>query len=401
MQLRINKAYQKALESTKRYLLINGGRGAGRSFFVAQLMVWRMLSDDYFRGVMARQHFGDIRGSQFQQIKDIIEMSGMSDLFHIRENSMEIVCNHNGNTIIAKGFKAASGSATAKMKSITEVNFAWIEEADEVGYDDFNKFDLSLRTLKGRKLQIALTYNTENEDAWLKTKFHDTNYSECEFIHTTYLDNIQNLHPDYIRKMQGLEVIDPEYYRVVVLGQWGSGKKGKIFEQYETGVFPEHFNKEAYGLDFGFSNDPTALVHVRYSEGKIFARQLIYKHGLTNQDIVSLMEGLGVKKTDTIYADSAEPKSIEEIFRAGYNIKPTIKGADSINTSIQLIKQYPLVVCDSPDFLKELKNYTWAQDKNGNLINKPIDMYNHICDGLRYCCTGLFAKKGNIYGMAG
>lgn len=400
MILRFNNAYDRLRTTNKRYVCMYGGRGSGKSYGAAQDVIFAMLEHDYFRCVIARANFSDIRGSQFQQLKDIITEGGMSHLFHIRENTMEIECLTNGNKVIAKGFKASSGSATAKMKSITEVNYAWIEEADEVGYDDFNKFDLSLRTTKGSKLKIVLTYNTENEDAWLKTKFHDTNYSECEFIHTTYHCNIRNLHPDYIRKMESLAEIDPEYYRVVVLGEWGSGKKGKIFERYETGEFPTHFTKEAYGLDFGFTNDPTALVHIRYTEGAIYVKQLIYGYGLTNSDICDKMRGLGVTRNDVIFADSAEPKSIEEIYRQGFNIKPTVKGADSINMGIQLIKQYPLVICQSPDLMKELKNYTWASDKNGNLLNKPIDAFNHAIDATRYAVTGLLGQSQNqIYGV--
>lgn len=377
MQLNVNSAYHKALTSTKRYVLLFGGRGSGKSYYKGQDMTIKLLMPEYYRGIIARQNFSDIRGSQFQQIKDVIYTAGMEHMFNIRENTMQIECIHTKNTIIAKGFKTSSSTATAKMKSITEANDVWIEEADEVNYDDFMKLDLSLRTTKGKQLQLTLSYNTENEDTWLKTKFHDTNYDECEFIHTTYHCNIANLHPDYIRKMESLKAIDPEYYRVVVLGQWGSGKKGKIFEDYTTGEFPEHFTSEAYGLDFGFTNDPTALTHIRYSEGRVYIRQLIYNYGLTNQDIAKRLTELGVPRQSTIFADSAEPKSIEEIYRMGFNIKPTVKGADSINNGIQLMKQYPIVICNSPNLMKELKNYTWATDKNGNLLNKPIDAFNH------------------------
>lgn len=377
MELNRNIAFDRLFKTDKRYVLMFGGRGSGKSYEAAQDVIENLVTEDYFRCVIARQNFSDIRGSQFQQIKDVIADAGMEHLFHIRENTMEIECKKNGNKVIAKGFKASSGSATAKMKSITEVNYAWIEEADEVGYNDFTKFDLSLRTTKGKKLKIVLSYNTENEDCWLKTKFHDTNYSECEFIHTTYHCNIRNLHPDYVRKIESLKELDYEYYRVVVMGQWGSGKQGKIFTEYDSGVFPTDFTSEAYGLDFGFTNDPTALVHIRIAQGKLYVRELIYGYGLTNHDIGEKMKGLGVNRNDVVYADSAEPKSIEEIYRMGLNVKPTIKGADSINQGIQLIKQYPLVVCDSPNMQKELKNYVWAQDKNGNLLNKPIDAFNH------------------------
>jgi len=389
----VNRAYLKLFTSKARYKHLCGGRGAGRSYVIAQTAIIRMYEPAYFRGIIARQNFADIRGSSFQQIVDIIEDKGLEDDFHILEHTMSITHKRTGNQIFAKGFRAASGSSTAKMKSITEATWVWIEEADEVGKDDFDKLDKSLRSLKGASLEILFSYNTDNEDSWLKSEFHDKKRDDTEIIHTTYKDNIKNLHPDYIRVLERMIESDPEAAKSDVFGLWGGGKRGKVYDNWRSAdSMPEDFKMECYGLDFGFTNDPTALVHIRYSQGDIYVKQLIYDYGLTNPDICKRMNELGITKADKIHADSAEPKSIKEIQNQGFNVIPVIKGIDSIIQGVQKVKQYQVYIVNSPDIQKENKNYIWHVDSNGKTTNKPIDRWNHAKDAIRYGVVGMLGK---------
>jgi phage terminase large subunit len=394
-QLNVNSAYVDLYRQKKRYKHLFGGRGAGRSFEVAQYAITKLYSPEYFRGILARQHFADIRGSSFQQIIDIIEEKELQSDFHILENTMQITHLKTGNRIFAKGFRAASGNSTAKMKSITEATFVWIEEADEVSKDDFDKLDKSLRSMKGAELEIIFTYNTDNEDCFLKSEFHDkVRPEDTLLIHATYKDNYKNLHPDYIRVLERMIKDDPEAARSDVFGFWGGGKRGKVFENWQSvDVMPENFKMECYGLDFGFTNDPSALVHIRLSEGAIYIQELIYDYGLTNPEICKRMSEAGIKRNDTIFADSAEPKSIREILTSGFNIQSTIKGPDSIIQGIQKIKQYPVFLVRSPNIQKEIKNYIWQTDKQGKTINKPVDRFNHALDAIRYGVVGLVGRK--------
>ena len=140
-----------------------------------------------------------------------------------------------------------------------------------------------------------------------------------------------------------------------------------------------------YGLDFGFSNDPTALIKVGLFEGELFLDELIYNRGLTNQDIAKWMGELGLKWDDEIIADN-QPKCIYEIKKEGFNIKATFKGKDSILAGIDVLKRYKLnVTRRSLNLIRELKNYKWKEDQAGKATNVPIDKFNHLCDGLRYC----------------
>ena len=391
--LTVNSAYRQLYTSRARYKHLYGGRGAGRSYGVAQYFVIRLCEPSYFRGILSRLHFADIRGSQFQQIVDIIEDHGISHKFDINDNEMKITCRETGNKIIPKGFRAASGNATAKMKSITEATCVWIEEADEVPKIDFDKLDKSLRTLKGDKLELILSYNTDNEDCFIKAEFHDKVRHDSLLLHTTYLDNVENLHPDFIAMMERLLVEDPEAGKTDVKGLWGGGKRGKVYDNWmRAEKMPEDFKSEVYGLDFGFTNDPTSLVHIRYSGGDLYFQERIYDYGLTNPEIASMLKELGITKRDVIYADSADPKSIKEINEFGFNLKPAEKGNDSISQGIQKVKQYRVFLVNSPNIEKERKSYIWQVGSDSKPINKPIDRFNHAMDAIRYGVVGMLGK---------
>ena len=153
-----------------------------------------------------------------------------------------------------------------------------------------------------------------------------------------------------------------------------------------------------YGLDFGFSNDPTALVKVIETEDAFFVDELIYRTGLLNKDIIKMMEQLGIRKDyDEIIADSAEPKSIQEIHDAGFNIKPAKKGPDSIRAGIDKLQSKNIFVTKrSVNLIKELRNYCWLEDKDGKPTNKPVDTYNHCIDALRYAVLPKYNFKFSV-----
>jgi len=165
------------------------------------------------------------------------------------------------------------------------------------------------------------------------------------------------------------------------LGERGQSK-ATIFTFMEEEI-PEQAKLLSYGMDFGFTNDPTTLVGVYHHDNNIFAKELLYETNLTNRDISEKLKALGIDRRAEIFADSAEPKSIEELYRMGWNIKPTKKGADSINAGIDMLKRYKLHITGA-NFVKEMRNYKWVEDKNGKLLNKPIDAFNHAIDALRY-----------------
>ena len=175
---------------------------------------------------------------------------------------------------------------------------------------------------------------------------------------------------------------DPNYKRVHIDIEFGANE-GVIFPDF-TLIDDMPGDATSYGMDFGFSNDPTTIVDVRFNNGEIFVDLLLYRTEMTNQDIIRFLKTLNIARKEVI-ADSAEPKSIREIELAGFHIIPSIKGEDSIRTGIDLIKQYKLNITKrSVELIKELRNYQWAKDRNGVTLNKPVDMFNHAIDALRY-----------------
>jgi len=252
-------------------------------------------------------------------------------------------------------------------------NLLYINEANELFYEDWQQ--LIFRT-EGR---IILDYNPSDSFHWIYDRVIPRD--DCDFYQTTYKDN--PFLDDSIRhEIERLRDTDEDYWRVYGLGERGSSR-ATIFQ---FGIVEEPKGKLlSIGMDFGFTNDPTALVKVYQDGSDLYIQELLYHTNLTNQDISDKFNQLELTRYDEVWADSAEPKSIEELHRMGWNVKPTAKGADSIMAGIDILKRHKLFVTkDSLNVIKEMQNYKWQEDKNGNLFNKPIDSFNHAIDAMRY-----------------
>lgn len=268
-----------------------------------------------------------------------------------------------------------SADDAAKVRGARR-DLLFINECNNVSFDVFEQ--LEVRT----KEQIFLDYNPVAE-FWVHQKIAPL--SEATFIHSTYKDN-DLLDPRIVRsielrkKMPGME----NWWRIYGMGQTGQFE-GRIYTSWETvNEFPADCKWVVCGLDFGFTNDPTACVKVGYYDGSLWLDEVIYQTNLTNSDICGYLSSAISPQTEVI-ADSAEPKSIEEIRRAGFNIKPASKGRDSIAAGISLVKTYPLKVTQlSANIITELRNYSWQRTSNGQWINTPIGTHNHAMDALRY-----------------
>ena len=182
--------------------------------------------------------------------------------------------------------------------------------------------------------------------------------------------------------------------RVFLDGEVGQLQGTVLSNWQQTDEFPEDCKWVIYGLDFGYSNDPTSIVKLGYYDGSIYIDELLYQTGLTNSEIANFIKNHDISQ---IIADSAEPKSIEEIYRCGINIKRAEKGKDSIMYGITLLQEYPLKVTKrSVNLIKELRNYSWQTDKEGKQINKPIDMWNHCIDAIRYAAMYQLGRKKQV-----
>lgn len=408
--------YRPIFDSDKRCIVLYGGRDSGKSYAAAQLVVKWLLSEEAVRVVLLRKIYRDVRDSQFQTIIDVIEANGLIQLFKITTSPLKIVCLHNKNSLIARGL-----DKSAKMKSIANPTKIWYEEADEIGLAEFLKSGQSLRSNCGALLQELITFNPENEEEnFISSMFFPAKSAyeqetgafnlvaskrpDSLIIHSTYKDN-PYCTPDRGANLESLKNYAPDLYRIYVLGLWGGALKGLIYDEFTTcRLFPEGCKWVCYGLDFGYTNDPSALVKVGLYEGKLYFQEIIYSTGLTNSDLAGLFKEHGITKSDEIICDSAEPKSIEELRRLGYNVKGAEKGPDSIRNGIGVIKRYPIVYLESSVYLlKERRKYKWKEnlsipdDQPGHFLNQPIDMFNHGHDALRYAVTYKI-KAPNIKG---
>jgi phage terminase large subunit len=266
----------------------------------------------------------------------------------------------------------------------------FINECNNVNFEAYQQ--LAIRTKKF----IYLDYNPTQE-FWVHTEL--LNDADSDFVILTYKDNealdraiVKEI--EKAREKAKTSQYWSNWWQVYGLGQVGS-LEGVIFSNWkQISNIPIDAQLLGYGLDFGFTNDPTALVGVYRYNGKLLVDELIYRTGMLNKDIIKEMSNININRNVTIWADSAEPKTIEEIRQNGFNIKPVSKGADSINFGISILQEFELMITqNSTNVIKEMRSYVWDKDKTGAKLNKPIDNYNHAMDALRYFAMMELKKK--------
>ncbi len=403
-----NPVYLPLLDDTHRYLLMYGGRDSAKSYFAAQKVIIDTMRKPYSRFILVRKVYADIKDSQFQTIKDIVNAYGLKEHFHFTENPLRIVFKRNGNAILARGL-----DKDHKTKSIKDPTGVWYEEMNEIGFNDFLKTTTSLR---GGVIQEIATFNPEMETDWINSYFFPAKQSyetpdgrfnqvksirnDTTILHTTYRDNTYCTQQS-VELLESFKQTDENYYRIYSLGLWGGVLKGLIYEHWEIiESVPQEAELIAYGLDFGFTNNETAIAGVYVNGKDLIIDELLYSRGLTNIQIANEIKLMNLGNSAVI-ADSAEPKSIEEIYQMGINIHPAIKGPDSVRAGINKMKEYNIKVTSrSRNAIKELKHYKWKMDKNGTSLNEPVKLFDHILDAVRgVLLTRLTVRKKKVFRM--
>jgi phage terminase large subunit len=395
------KPYKPMFTSKARYYHFWGGRGRGGSFTATQYALQLITSTDYFRGYFMREVFNDIRDSLWRDFKDRIEENetlNESD-FAFNDSQMTVTYIPTGNTIISKGFKKSSGNRTAKLKSLAGATHVFVEESEENDEISFRQLDDSLRTVKA-ETKIIMVFNPPNKSHWIIKRWytledsHRPGYylakpkqdaTNLLSIHSTYKENELNLNQSFINNLINYESADPDYYYTMVEGLITEGVKGRIFRNWEPiKTMPNLYPKE-YGLDFGW-NDPVALIEIERHNQNVYARQMVYQSGMTNRELSDRMKELGISQRALITADSAEPKSIEELRRLGWNVVKVDK--PKITERIKFAKQFKVSLTqDSFDFWNEYEVYAWALDQFKNPTDQPIDKFNHCMDAFMYALS--------------
>lgn len=308
--------------------------------------------------------------------------------FEVTKNS--IYNKRSGSEIIFKGIHTSSGDQTANLKSLQGITTWVLDEAEELTDEaKFEKIDLSVR-VKGIHNRVILILNPTTKEHWIYQRFFESKgvepgftgtVGDVTYIHTTYLDNLDNLDSSFLNIIEQMKVENPSKFEHQILGGWLSKAEGVVFNNWTVGEFNNDL-PYLFGQDFGFSIDPTALVQVAIDKNhkKIYLREMYYKPKLVTSEIAELNKQYA--NNTLIIADSAEPRLIEELAARGINIKPTEKGQGSVSAGIALMQDYQIVVSpDSLNIAKELNNYAWSDKKSG----VPIDAWNHAIDAARYC----------------
>nr|DAQ21926.1 MAG TPA: terminase large subunit [Caudoviricetes sp.] len=392
-----NDVYLSSLDDySKRYEIYYGGAGSGKSVFVAQKLVKKALTDRR-KILVLRKVDKTTKNSTFQLLLDTLTDWKIIDKCKINRTDFTITLP-NGSVFLCCGLQDPE-----RIKSITGLTDAWLEEATEFNQEDFNQIDLRIRHPEAKGQQIILSFNPVSKVNWCYKLFFKeaadaamTDFrAQCKILHTNYLDN-KFLPQSYIDSLLLLKATNLDYYKIYALGEFGSLSK-LVFNNWKVEEFDctQVHGDLCVGLDFGFIADPTALVAsiVDDENKKIYVFNAKSRKGLLNNEIAEMIKAEGFAKS-SIIADSAEQKSIEEIKREGISrIKPATKGQGSILQGIQKLQQYQIIVHPSgaAALIEELKNYCWEKDKKTNeYINKPIDKYNHCIDALRYSlqCMG-------------
>lgn len=393
---KIGRGYATFWNFKGRYRVCKGGRGSKKSTTTAMWIIYNMMKMPLANTLVVRQTFNTHLDSTWVQLKWATQQLGVAHLWTFSKSPLKATYNPTGQVILFRGLDDPM-SITSITVPIGYLCWCWFEEAYQVKSEDaFDKVDMSIRgeLPEGYFKQITLTFNPWSDKHWLKKRFFDEPNDEDKLaITTNYLCN-EWLGEDDIKLFNHIQTKFPKRYKVEGLGDWGI-IDGLVFDNWKIEEFDHTKIKGELlvGLDFGYVNDPTALICSILDEQnkKLYIFDEHCQKGMLNDAIAQMITNKGYSKS-TIIADSAEQKSIEEIKRKGiYRIKPAVKGGGSIVQGIQQLLQYDIIVHPScEETIKELENYAWDVDKEGTGINKPIDAYNHCIDALRYSlqCVG-------------
>lgn len=400
MEFKILPAYGPVFWEDKTYWIISGGRGSGKSTNIAAYFLIKLMAPEYFRGVIGRYTQKALTNSIYRDITDLITQWNLDSYLEIKGD--EIRNKRNDNMILTHAMKLAEGSMSAKSKGLARVTHLLLDEATELpSEEEYLKLIDSFRQ-KDAERKIFLLFNPTAKSHWIFKRFYLPDgqpnpkwLKNHGFLHTTYLDNADNLDPTKIAEWEDLAQQDADYFSHHILGHWRDIGEGQVFKGWHFEHNPDPEAEIVYGMDWGFASDPTALVRVHKRGKKLWAEELLYSTGLTNEDIYDRMVSLGIPKDAVIYADSAEPKAIETIRRLGYrNIRPTAKGPDSVRAGIDRVRSYEVYVHPgSENLIEEYYQYAYRSG-----TDKPIDAYNHAMDSLRYAVLMLKAD-GPKYGV--
>lgn len=385
-----------------RYKAVKGSRASKKSSTQALKAIIEIVENPTVNWLVVRKVERTLRDSCFAQLKWAIHRLQLDRYFKCSTSPLEITYVPTGQKILFRGLDdpLKVTSITVEVGSLCRL---WVEEAYEITSEEaFDRLDESIRGQlpKGMYHQVVLTFNPWSDRHWLKKRFFDEPSENVLAMTTNYLCNEFLSDSDLVLFEEMKK--NPRRYRTAGLGEWGI-VEGLVFENWEERAFDVNEIakrpnvKSAFGMDFGYVNDPSTLFCglVDTVAREIYVFDEMYEKGMSNEDILSKVTEMGYAK-ERIKADSAEPKSIAYLRKAGLrNIRAAKKGPDSIRAGVSIIQDYKIIIHPRcVNFITEISNYTWDKDKFDNMVNKPIDDFNHLMDAMRYAMEEFDGRKG-------
>lgn len=398
----VGKGYKRFWNYKGRYRVVKGSRASKKSKTTALWIICNMMKYPDANTLVIRKTFRTLKDSCFAELKWAIHRFKVDAFWDVKESPLEMTYKPTGQKIYFRGL-----DDPLKVTSITVdigcLCWMWIEEAYEITKEsDFDMLDESIRgeVPEGLFKQITLTFNPWNERHWMKHRFFDDPDDQTLALTTNYKCN-EWLDASDLKVFEDMKKRNPRRYKVAGLGDWGI-VEGLVYENWKEQVFTLDDVRGLHtvcGLDFGYTNDPSAFFigFLDLENKRLYVWDEMYETGLSNRKIYETITGMGYGK-ETITADSAEPKSIDELRSLGLYVHGAKKGKDSINNGIQWIQDLEIIVHPRcVNFLTEISNYMWKSDRFGKKLNEPIDDFNHLMDAMRYALEQYILGNGWIY----
>ena len=375
LKIKTNIVYDHLLTSDKKMIVEQGGTRSGKTYNIILWIIFEYCTKNRNKVVtVCRKSFPSLRATVLRDFMQILETHKLyNEKYHNKSNSEYFLF---GNLI-----EFISLDQPQKIRG-RKRDLLFINEGNELYFEDWQQ--LVFRTQE----RIVLDFNPSDEYHWIYDKVLPR--EDCDFFKTTYLDN-PFVEESIKKEIELLKDTDEQYWQIYGLGE-RAASRSTVFRYAEVTHIPEDAELVAYGMDFGYTNDPSTLVSVYTKDINLYVKEHLYRTAMTTMDIHKFL--LSEKlENKPIYADSAEPRLISELKRMGHSIFPSVKGKDSINAGIDLLKRYKInILSSSTNAISEFRNYKWKEDKTGALLNTPIDEHNHIIDPCRYATYSILSK---------
>ena len=374
-KIQTNIVYKHLVNSNKKIIVEQGGTRSGKTYNILLFIIFHYCTNNYNKIItICRKTFPSLRATVLRDFLQILNQHNLyKEDYHNKSNSEY---NLFGNLI-----EFTSLDQSQKIRG-RKRDLLFINEGNELYIDDWRQ--LIFRTQE----RVILDFNPSDEYHWIYDQV--LTREDCDFYKTTYLDN--PFLEDVIKKeIERLKETDDQYWQIYGLGERATSIN-TIFKYVEVNKIPEDAKFISYGADAGFTNDPSTLVSVYIKDYNLYIKEHLYRTMMTTLDIHNRFKEVGIDRQQ-IYFDSAEPRLIAELRRMGWNIFPSLKGKDSVNAGIDLLKRYKIhITSDSTNTIQEFRNYKWQEDRSGKTINKPIQKFDHCIDAIRYATYSILSR---------